>query len=74
MRNTTFVRGVGTNYDQWVIVRLMPPLVMCWGAKLLGGTIMAWTAPKLKEVNCGMEINMYSPAEGEGREYEQDLF
>ncbi|MDK3071893.1 pyrroloquinoline quinone precursor peptide PqqA [Sedimentitalea sp. JM2-8] len=35
---------------------------------------MAWTAPKLKEVNCGMEINMYSPAEDEGREYEQDLF
>ncbi len=26
---------------------------------------MAWTAPKLEEVTCGMEINMYFPAEGE---------
>jgi coenzyme PQQ precursor peptide PqqA len=24
---------------------------------------MAWTAPKLEEVACGMEINMYFPAE-----------
>ena len=24
---------------------------------------MAWTAPKLEEVTCGMEINMYFPAE-----------
>mgnify|MGYP001160975511 FL=1 len=35
---------------------------------------MAWTRPTLREVNCGMEINMYSPAEDEGRDYEQDLF
>lgn len=35
---------------------------------------MTWSAPKLKEVNCGMEINMYSPSEDEGREYEPDLF
>jgi coenzyme PQQ precursor peptide PqqA len=35
---------------------------------------MAWTAPKLKEVNCGMEINSYAPAEDEGREQERDLF
>ena len=31
---------------------------------------MAWTAPKTKEMNCGMEINMYAEAEdargGEG--------
>jgi len=26
---------------------------------------MAWTAPKIEEVTCGMEINMYFPAEGE---------
>lgn len=26
---------------------------------------MAWTKPILKEVACGMEINMYGPAEGE---------
>ena len=26
---------------------------------------MAWTAPKIKEVACGMEINMYSAAEDE---------
>lgn len=35
---------------------------------------MAWSAPKLKEINCGMEINMYSPSEDEGRDYERDLF
>ncbi|TPE52512.1 pyrroloquinoline quinone precursor peptide PqqA [Amaricoccus solimangrovi] len=27
---------------------------------------MAWTKPELLEVNCGMEINMYGPAEDEG--------
>lgn len=26
---------------------------------------MAWTAPKIEEVTCGMEINMYFPAEEE---------
>jgi coenzyme PQQ precursor peptide PqqA len=24
---------------------------------------MAWTKPVLREVSCGMEINMYGPAE-----------
>jgi coenzyme PQQ precursor peptide PqqA len=24
---------------------------------------MAWTAPKIEELTCGMEINMYFPAE-----------
>ena len=33
---------------------------------------MAWTAPKLEEFACGMEINMYAPAEGEERDV--DLF
>lgn len=28
---------------------------------------MAWTAPKIEELACGMEINMYFPAE-DGRE------
>ncbi|WP_350334240.1 pyrroloquinoline quinone precursor peptide PqqA [Coralliovum pocilloporae] len=32
---------------------------------------MAWTTPKIKEVNCGMEINMYAPSEDET---ERDLF
>ena len=35
---------------------------------------MTWTTPKLKEINCGMEINMYVPAEDDRREYERDLF
>jgi len=36
---------------------------------------MTWNAPKLKEINCGMEINMYAPAEDERRGHdEQDLF
>ncbi len=27
---------------------------------------MAWTAPTIDEVTCGMEINMYFPAEDDG--------
>jgi coenzyme PQQ precursor peptide PqqA len=30
---------------------------------------MAWTAPMIEEFACGMEINMYFPAEGD-----DDLF
>ncbi len=26
---------------------------------------MAWTTPKIEEATCGMEINMYFPAEDE---------
>ena len=26
---------------------------------------MAWTTPEIEEVTCGMEINMYFPAESE---------
>lgn len=36
---------------------------------------MAWTKPKANEIACGMEINMYSPSEDEGRGGEdRDLF
>ena len=28
---------------------------------------MAWTKPTLKEIACGMEINMYGPAEDDDR-------
>jgi len=28
-------------------------------------THMAWTKPAPKEITCGMEINMYAPAEDE---------
>lgn len=27
---------------------------------------MAWNRPEMEEVTCGMEINMYFPAEDEG--------
>jgi coenzyme PQQ precursor peptide PqqA len=27
---------------------------------------MTWTAPKLEEISCGMEINMYFPADDDG--------
>ncbi len=27
---------------------------------------MAWTAPVIEETTCGMEINMYFPAEDDG--------
>lgn len=26
---------------------------------------MTWTKPKLTEISCGMEINMYAPADDE---------
>ena len=29
---------------------------------------MVWSAPKAAELNCGMEINMYAPAEDERRD------
>ncbi|MEM8790540.1 MAG: pyrroloquinoline quinone precursor peptide PqqA [Pseudomonadota bacterium] len=31
---------------------------------------MTWTAPTLKEITCGMEINMYFPADDQ----DDDLF
>ena len=34
---------------------------------------MAWTAPVVEELPCGMEINMYFPAE-DGAEDDDDLF
>lgn len=35
---------------------------------------MTWNAPELEEINCGMEINMYAPAEDERDEDQRDLF
>lgn len=29
---------------------------------------MAWSKPKLREIECGMEINMYGPDEDDSRE------
>jgi coenzyme PQQ precursor peptide PqqA len=29
---------------------------------------MAWNTPEIEETECGMEINMYLPAEEEGEE------
>jgi coenzyme PQQ precursor peptide PqqA len=26
--------------------------------------VMAWSAPKILEISCGMEINRYAPADG----------
>jgi len=40
----------------------------------MGGEPMSWSAPKIKEINCGMEINMYAPSEDERRGYDPDLF
>jgi coenzyme PQQ precursor peptide PqqA len=40
----------------------------------MGGEPMSWSAPKIKEINCGMEINMYAPSEDERRGHEPDLF
>jgi len=30
------------------------------------GNNMAWKKPVLREISCGMEINMYGPAEDDG--------
>lgn len=27
---------------------------------------MTWNAPKIEEITCGMEVNMYFPADDEG--------
>ncbi|MEC9197936.1 MAG: pyrroloquinoline quinone precursor peptide PqqA [Pseudomonadota bacterium] len=27
---------------------------------------MAWSKPQIREIECGMEINMYGPSEDEG--------
>ena len=27
---------------------------------------MAWAKPKIEEISCGMEINMYQPADDDG--------
>jgi len=35
---------------------------------------MAWTKPKVREIKCGMEINMYGPGEDDERGHEPDLF
>ncbi|WP_413854387.1 pyrroloquinoline quinone precursor peptide PqqA [Tateyamaria sp.] len=32
-------------------------------AAISGERTMAWTAPKAKEISCGMEINMYVSSE-----------
>ena len=32
-----------------------------------GGQTMRWSKPKAVEVRCGMEINMYGPAEDDDR-------
>ena len=29
---------------------------------------MAWSTPKIREIECGMEINMYGPEHDEERE------
>ena len=34
----------------------------------LGGTGMAWTKPIIREIECGMEINMYGPDSDDERE------
>lgn len=33
---------------------------------------MAWTAPKIKDIACGMEINMYQPGEDEERGHDHE--
>ena len=35
---------------------------------------MSWTTPEIKEIYCGMEINMYAPSEDQGDTADHDLF
>lgn len=34
---------------------------------------MAWTKPVMREIECGMEINMYGPGEGDERQSDRDV-
>jgi coenzyme PQQ precursor peptide PqqA len=38
-----------------------------------GGNIMAWSKPIIREIECGMEINMYGP-DGDRESEDGDLF
>ncbi len=35
---------------------------------------MAWTKPIIREIECGMEINMYGPENEERHDERDDLF
>ncbi|MCY4301468.1 MAG: pyrroloquinoline quinone precursor peptide PqqA [Aestuariivita sp.] len=35
---------------------------------------MAWTTPLVREIKCGMEINMYGPGEDDERDVGRDQF
>ena len=39
----------------------------CGLLKNIRENAMTWTTPKAREISCGMEINMYAPAEDETR-------
>jgi coenzyme PQQ precursor peptide PqqA len=65
--STTYVQYAG----RWPVVKFPPSDTKTKPME----EMMAWTAPKLSEVNCGMEINMYSPSEDERRdEYDREQF
>ena len=53
------------SYDPVSVTRLDPdgPLWPLLTIKSLMEDMMAWTAPKIEEFACGMEINMYYPAD-----------
>ena len=34
---------------------------------------MAWTKPAIREIECGMEINMYGPGEDDDRQSDRDV-
>lgn len=64
------IRGIfPVNYDECLLdpqrgcttfIQVAKATPMAWRRKS-----MAWTKPTLKEIACGMEINMYAPAEDE---------
>lgn len=37
-----------------------------FAAQRTGVDQMAWAKPKIEEISCGMEINMYHPADDDG--------
>ncbi|WP_410216814.1 pyrroloquinoline quinone precursor peptide PqqA [Paracoccus sp. (in: a-proteobacteria)] len=60
-RNTTFVGLIHPAPD----LHSNPVAFSDWRKWHVGGENMAWTKPTLTEIACGMEINMYAPAEDE---------
>ena len=53
LRPRSYCPVFGVTYSRLVCSHILPK----------GGFVVSWSKPKAREVKCGMEINMYGPAE-----------